>query len=215
MAHIKGKNFNNLCAYIVEHEGEAVYTSLLQHLPEEDRRRCEAIVANDDWFDVHTYFRLFRRYIDQCHQGNPKAAMLPPLRLIERNMKTIHKVFLKLGQPSFTVKMASILFRKYYDEGRLHVVASGPTFVRGELIDFPVKDPVACHSILGGLVGGLRATGVRNIRAEQSACAALGAPACLVELTWELARDRMVGESDDRAEDTIYGGHHRPPVQLL
>lgn len=185
MANVKGFSYNNLCTYIVEHEGPAALEDLKKSMPAQWQGLMGRKIDNDEWIDVFAYYTLFRKYIDAHHGGDVRKAMLPSQYSVKRNMTTLHKVFFKFGNIGFVIKMATFLFRKYFDEGSIKILKNEAGLVTGELVDFPVKDAVSCYSAMGGMMGGLEASGGKNVRADHSMCIHSGGTRCYFEFRYD------------------------------
>ncbi len=87
--------------------------------------------------------------------------------------------------PSMLVSLASSLWSKHYDGGRLVSRPGGGTCVMVSIVDFPEPDPAHCKAIGGWMQGSLEMGPRKNIKVTEVACRSAGAAICEFRLTWD------------------------------
>jgi len=86
--------------------------------------------------------------------------------------------------PGMLVGLASSLWSKHYDGGRLVSRAGGGTSVMVSIVDFPEPHPAHCKAVGGWMLGSLELGPRKHPQVQEMACRAQGAAICEFRLTW-------------------------------
>lgn len=86
--------------------------------------------------------------------------------------------------PSLLVSLASSLWSKHYDGGRLVSRAAGPTALIVSIVDFPEPSPAHCKAIGGWIQGSLEMGPRKHIQVQELACRSAGAAICEFRISW-------------------------------
>jgi hypothetical protein len=88
-----------------------------------------------------------------------------------------------VATPETANRLASTMWRAFFDAGRLAIEVPGPKAAVGRLCDFPTSRTL-CQRIEGAVAGLLRSeAGVAHV--EHIACAADGSPHCELHVRWD------------------------------
>ncbi len=122
MSSVKGSTFIPRLKYIRDHDSGGVWDRVMGRL---DKRLVEVIdrgILLNQWYPLPDYLNLSRA-IDQV-LGHGDLKLLWELGRVsaEEALHGIYKIFYKVGSPEFIIKMASTVWRQYYDSGKLEVV---------------------------------------------------------------------------------------------
>lgn len=85
-----------------------------------------------------------------------------------------------VSTPALRMRMAPMVFRLFYDTGRLEVVGSDPETAVGRIHDFPAT-PELCERFLGVWEGLIAAAG-RPVVAEEARCVRRGDAYCEIRV---------------------------------
>jgi hypothetical protein len=85
-----------------------------------------------------------------------------------------------VATPEMRVKMASTVWRMYYDVGRLEVVGDRPDTAAGRIHDFPTT-PELCERFRG-IWEGIASSAEHAVVARETHCVGRGDPFCAFQL---------------------------------
>ncbi len=183
MANTKGIALVNVRRFVLERGGDQRWAELRGGFDAQGRELLDSIVAVG-WYDLAFYVTLLRR-VDSL-LGHGDLAMLRPLGRFqaESDLRTIHRVFLRLANPGFTVSKVAELWRRYHDTGRWRVERPSATHVVATLDDHGVVDVALCSAMSAYMARLLELVGARALRFSHSECRARGAVSCVYEAHW-------------------------------
>jgi hypothetical protein len=103
----------------------------------------------------------------------------------EYEMNTVNLVFLKLGKLDHWFRAASLMWRRYYSDGRLDIEefspGTGTVLVRG----FDPLSRAFCRDFSGWLQRTVELSGLSRVTIEHPRCMLAGADACAFRGTWD------------------------------
>lgn len=103
----------------------------------------------------------------------------------EYGLKTIYRVFLKLGSPQSTVIRATRVFGTYFDSGEMRAVVSERGHAAVELAGFADPTPEFCERLLGFTSRTVELAGGKDLRAAHTLCVHRGDAVCRFEGWWK------------------------------
>ena len=160
--------------------GSAAEEALFQALPAADRTQLEdALKSPSRLFPAAplvTYLRTFAR-------GDLARLQVMGERLIATLLPEYLTSFQIERAPNPLLRAFESLFHRFHAWGDFHFVRESTDRTRIELAMPRELAPEQCTSLLGGMIGGVR-TMRREVRGEQIACVANGAPACAFVIQW-------------------------------
>jgi hypothetical protein len=182
-AKTKGVSFVNARAFVQDRYGAPGWAATMARLREPDRVEIESTVTVG-WYSLPLYAR-FIRAIDEAH-GCGDCALLVQLGRFEaeRDLTTIHRVFLRMANPAYAVEKMGEYWRRFHDTGTWKVDRATPTQVDGVLEGWGHVDRGLCRE-LGGYMGRvLELVGAKGVLMEHPFCRAHGDPMCSFRARW-------------------------------
>src|SRR5689334_3017500 len=123
-AKTKGVGFANVRTFVEERFGPAGWDRVLSELVVSDRRELEAILPVG-WYSLPLYARLIRA-VDQVHGYGDLSLVVKLGRFeAERDLTTIHRIFLRLASPAFMLEKTADYWRRFHDTGHWVVKRDG------------------------------------------------------------------------------------------
>lgn len=188
VARARGTIFLNTVEFVRERFGSAAHERVIEALPP-DRRACwlEAL-RESSWLPVDELVL----YMETAH------ALLAPdepdfyrqIGLFGGTRDRETRGFgVMLHDWATASRMATVLWRSYFDSGRLEVLQAGEGGATLRVHDFPVH-----RSLCLRMIGSFEGQQARNtVRASKTACVLDGDPFCEFRLSWTT---RPAGEAD-------------------
>lgn len=183
-AKTKGVGFTNVKSFTVERFGAPGWASVLGELRQEERDELLSVIPVG-WYPLELYARLIRA-LDRVH-GRGDLALLTELGRFEaeRNLTTIHRVFLRFTNPAFIVEKTSEYWKRFHDTGTWNV-ARDDHGVSAVLDGWGVVDAALCRELVGYLTRLLDLVGAKNVVVEHPKCRGRTDPQCLFKARWGL-----------------------------
>lgn len=180
----KGMGFVNARSFVLARAGSAGWEAVLARLSEDDRATLASIIAVG-WYPIGLDARL-QRAIDEVHGTGDQATSEAIGRYAaERDLTTIHRIFLRLFSPGFAVEKLTELWPRYHDSGRWTIVESSGTHVIGRLDDWGGNvDAILCRGAAGYIGRCLELAGARHVVMDHPKCRARGDAFCLFTSRW-------------------------------
>lgn len=163
-------------------QGEEAYVRVTAALPVSVRESFETALPSE-WvdFDVFTTFCETADHV--LGDGDHRIGVLMARDAAERNLKTLYKLFYKIGRPATILEKSAAMWRTIYDEGEFKVERLSDTEVFARLVGIPRPHRAHCVAVLGWAVRALELSGAQDVHAEET-CRLLGDPACTFHVTW-------------------------------
>jgi len=102
----------------------------------------------------------------------------------EANLKTVYKLFYKLGTVRWILGRAARLWGAHYDAGEMHVVEERPGEGVLEIAGFDTPHRVHCLSVAGWAEKSVEISGGKEACVDELACRARGDDRCLLRARW-------------------------------
>lgn len=183
-AQLKGSAYLSTLAFIEQHFGADAKARVLARLPEEDRAMLGGLILPIRWYPLAPFPRLLRAMEEELGRGDLTLVTERGTWAAIHDMKTVHKLLLKVLTPSWVVQKAMRLWPSFHTSGRWEAAREDERHARAVLHDLGVVDEAMCATLKGWIIGLLTLAGARHPAVEHVACRAHGAPACVYQVAW-------------------------------
>lgn len=102
----------------------------------------------------------------------------------DANLKTVYRLFYKVGTPRWVVSRAARLWGAHYDTGQLTLVEDRPRRIVMEIEGFDTPHRVHCLSVAGWAEQSVAISGGKDSQCDSVECRAEGGARCLLLATW-------------------------------
>lgn len=99
-------------------------------------------------------------------------------------MKTVYKIFLKVGSPEFVLKKSANIWSRYFNRGRMQAQQIEDKHWILELHDFDYTSEVFCPRVTGWIQGVADLSGAKQGQVSHTNCRCKGDPNCIWTLRW-------------------------------
>ncbi len=182
-AKTKGGTFSHVRRFVIERFGAQGWDAVLGHLTERDRVELAAVVAVG-WHPLGLYARLINA-LEAVHGYGDFALVVQLGRYeVERDLNTIHRMFLRLANPAYAVEKIGEYWSRHHDTGRWQVTRESESDVSGYLDGWGCVDEALCRELVGYIGHLLEIVGARNVVFEHPRCRALGDDRCYFRARW-------------------------------
>lgn len=176
-AKTKGVGFANCRAFVVERFGEEGWNAVIELLGKSEREELRAIIPMG-WYSLDLYVSLIRA-LDTVHGEGRNMALLFELGRFEaeRDLTTIHRVFLRFANPAYVIEKTGELWRRFHDTGTWEI-ARERDGLTGVLTGWGVVDEGLCVELVGYMGRCLELVGAKSVVMEHPRCRARGDKEC-------------------------------------
>lgn len=178
----KGVGFVNVKSFVLERWGAPGWAAVLERLPTEDRLELQSVIAVG-WYSLALYARLIR-LVDSTH-GLGDLKLLSELGTFEaqHDLTTIHRVFLRLANPSFAIGMMGEYWGRFHDTGTW-TIERGRDRVLASLDGWALVDEALCVELTAYFKRTLELVGAKHVVVEHPRCRAHGSAQCVFTGRW-------------------------------
>jgi hypothetical protein len=180
----KGVNFVNARAFVEQRAGRiGAWTQVGEGMSPDDRRMLESIIAIG-WYPLAAYARLIRR-IDAV-LGTGDLAVVTRLGRFEaeRDLKTLHRIFLRLATPTFLLDQTASYWGRFHDTGVWTIEKLSSRSAIGHLDAWGCVDEALCRELLAYLMRAFELTGGKSVQMDHPTCRARAGARCTFTLHW-------------------------------
>ncbi|MFW6067573.1 MAG: hypothetical protein ACOC97_04485 [Myxococcota bacterium] len=184
MVHVKGAAVTSRVRFVRERFGESALRTLKQALPEAHRTRIDGRILPSEWVPYDLFLDLVVQADGLFGRGDLALCRDMARFSAGVNLKTLYRIFYRIGSPTFILTRAARLWQMHYDSGRLDVATDAPGKTRLRIEEFARPHRAHCLSVLGWAERSAELSGGEVHYAEETRCRTWGDPACELNLHW-------------------------------
>jgi hypothetical protein len=183
-AKAKGSVFRTTMDFVRAEKGEAVAESVLQRLPEEQRRQIE-IASPTQEVPFERVLALWQAVDAEIGADDPGWIERSGAHSIKSMGVQLYSGIIRKSSPREFLTQRISLFRLYYHPGDMEVVEEEEGHAVLRLVGFDYAGPLFCRRQTGGLSRVLEVTGGQKAMTSHVRCVAEGDAFCEWEVRWE------------------------------
>jgi uncharacterized protein (TIGR02265 family) len=185
---MKGAVLKARVAFIEEHFGKDGVQKVIGRLAQADRAMLEVILPIR-WYPFELGERMDAAIVAALGNGDPRFFERLGSASAERNLTTVHKGFLRPGDPHAFLRNTQIIFRTYYEIGRRDYENTGRTSAVLITHDAEAFSTPDCLTIIGWHKKALEMCGATGVEMRETECRAKGGKVCRYEISWNEISD--------------------------
>ena len=182
---LKGSAYLSTLAFIEANYGAGAKERVLERLDADDRAVLGSTPLAIQWYPLAPFPRLLRAMDAELGHGDLALVTERGTWAAINDMKTVHRVLLKLVTPSWVVEKGMKLWPNFHTSGRWESKRQGDKGARALLHDLGVVDEAMCATLRGWMIGLLTLAGTKNPQVEHPECRARGASTCVYLVSWK------------------------------
>jgi hypothetical protein len=166
MVKIKAINLRSSKEFIKEKFGEDALRKVIDSLSEEDRNIVNTVLPSS-WIPQDTWIRFFEAVVRELAAGDESIVKEAGSYTANKELSSIHRLFLKFGNPENIAKKVPVLMETYFsaDEHDMEATATklGENKYRISAKKFEPRQRLVEIAILGWLENAFKLSGAKNL----------------------------------------------------
>jgi hypothetical protein len=185
VANVKGSALSSRILWVQLEHGDAGYQRLLHQASPELRSAIEMGINKAKWYSFELFVEL-NETLDRLF-GKGDMALIRPLGRFgaDANLKTIYRLFYKVGTVHWILGRAVRLWSAHYDSGFLEVATRGPKAAVLRVRGFATPHRAHCLAVHGWAERSIELSGGKKVVMEESKCRTRGDELCQYDASWE------------------------------
>jgi hypothetical protein len=184
-AQIKGSAFLLTLQYVEANHGSAAKGRILARLDPAAREILAGVLLPIQWYPLEVFTRVLRAMDSELGRGDLSVVIERGTWAAIHDMRTVHKVLLKLVSTRWVVEKATRLWGSFHNTGRWETEALGDKGARATLFEHGIVDEAMCATLTGWMLGLLQLAGAKGTDVNHDECRARGATNCVYLLRWK------------------------------
>jgi hypothetical protein len=115
MVEIKGSAVLDSITGIKRRDGDAAYEALVSRLTGETKKMFQSTVSGSSWYPLDYFLNFLAVELDASANGNAEVLVTRSEKVIERQLRGIYKIFVKMGSPEFLMKRIAAVHMTYFN----------------------------------------------------------------------------------------------------
>jgi hypothetical protein len=165
MVQIKGTAVLDTIRLVKERAGENGYNKVVGLLDEETRKVFVGEVFSSSWYPLDAFTHFLEVEIRESANGNTDVLIKGSEAVIERQLRGIYKVFVKLGSPEFVLKRIAAVHATYFNGVDVKVEMMGPGSATIRYTGYEKQHRIIGFAIIGFFRKALEISGAKNVKA--------------------------------------------------
>jgi hypothetical protein len=185
VANVKGSALASRVLWVQLEHGDAGYQRLLNQVSPGLKAAVEMGINKAKWYPFEQFVEL-NEVLDRLF-GKGDLGIVKELGRYgaDANLKTIYRLFYKVGTVHWILGRAVRLWSAHYDSGYLEVATRGPKAAVLRLRGFATPHRAHCLSWQGWAERSIELSGGKHPVIEESLCRTRGDDLCQLDIVWE------------------------------
>lgn len=163
---IKGTAVLDSVRAIRKRSGEEEYGRIVATLDDEARRLVTGELLPTSWYPLDPFVRFLEADLRATAGGDESALVERTEGLIERQLRGIYKLFVRLGSPEFVLKRISIVHMTYYNGVHVETTSLTPGRAVLRYTGFEPSHKLIGYAIIGFFRKALQISGAKDVQAS-------------------------------------------------
>jgi uncharacterized protein (TIGR02265 family) len=182
---IKGAVLQSRIKFVRDVAGEPGLAKVLASLPPADREVLTGSILTVLWYPLDLNLRLDAAIAAALSPDDRSRVFLELGRAsAEQNLTTVHRAYVRDGDPHFLLSNAPLVYAAYYAAGRRTYQKLGEKAAVLRTFDAETISATDCLTVVGWHRRAIELCGGHDVKVEETQCRARGAPHCEYRCEW-------------------------------
>ena len=115
MVEIKGSAVLDSITGIKKRDGDEAYEALVSRLTGETKKMFQDTVSGSSWYPLDYFLNFLAVELDASANGNAEVLVTRSEKVVERQLRGVYKIFVKMGSPEFLMKRIAAVHMTYFN----------------------------------------------------------------------------------------------------
>src|SRR5258708_6893925 len=115
MVEIKGSAVLDSITGIKKRDGERAYEEIVALLDDETKKMFQGTVSASSWYPLDLFLRFLVVEISRSAKGNEEVLITRSEKVVERQLRGVYKILVKIGSPEFLMKRIAAVHATYFN----------------------------------------------------------------------------------------------------
>jgi hypothetical protein len=185
VANVKGSALASRLLWVQLGHGGAGVQRLLSQVSPELRATLEGGVHKATWYPFDQFIELIVAIDRLFGEGDLSLVRELARHGADANLRTIYRLFYKVGTTHWILGRAVRLWGAHYDSGYLEVLTRGPKAAVLRVRGFDTPHIVHCRSVMGWAERSIELSGGKQVTGGETKCRTRGDELCQFEAAWD------------------------------
>lgn len=184
MLHIKGTVVLDTMEAIKARAGKEELDKIVGRLDEETRKVFQQPISPSSWYSCDAFARFLEVDIRETAGGNEAELIKRSEAVIEKQLRGIYKMFVKLGSPAFVIRRIAAVHSTYFDGVEIIPEMKGANSAAIQYIGFSRNHRIMGFAIIGFYKKALEISGAKKVDVHFTVPIEAGERFCELALAW-------------------------------
>jgi hypothetical protein len=185
VANVKGSALASRCLWVQLEHGDTGWKRVLAQASPDLRQSIEIGVNKAKWYPFEQFVEL-NLLLDRLFGKGDLGLIMSLGRFgADANLKTIYRLFYKVGTVHWILGRAVRLWSAHYDSGFMEVATRGPRAAVLRIRGFETPHTAHCLSVMGWCQRSIELSGGKNPVVRETQCRTRGDDLCQLEAIWD------------------------------
>lgn len=162
---IKGSAVLDTVRALRKRSGDEGFARMVAALDDEARALFQGAILPTSWYPLDAFVRLLDADLRETAGGDERELIARTEWLVEKQLRGIYRLFVKLGSPEFVLKRISLVHMTYYNGVHLETRSLTPGNAVFRYTGFDRRHRLIGNSIIGFYKKALEMSGAKDVRA--------------------------------------------------
>lgn len=163
---IKGASVLDSVRAIRRRSGDEAFDKLVDGLDDEAKAMFRGDIVASSWYPLDPFVRFLEADIRETAGGNEVVLVERTEQLIEKQLRGIYRIFVRLGSPEFVLKRISVVHMTYYNGVLVETTSLTPGRAVLRYTGFERRHRLVGYAIIGFFKKALEISGAKDVKAS-------------------------------------------------
>lgn len=185
MPNVKGSALSSRILWVELQHGAQGLARLLRQVSPELRGSIEGGIGKAKWYPFDQFVEL-NVVIDRLFGAGDLALVRELGRAgADTNLRTIYRLFYKLGSVHWILGRGVRLWSAHYDSGACEITGRGAKAAVMRIHNFATPHQAHCLSVMGWIERSVELSGGKRPIVEETKCRTRGDELCQIDISWD------------------------------
>jgi hypothetical protein len=181
---IKGTAVLDTVEAVKARAGEHEFDRFVALLDDEAKQIFQQGISPSSWYPFDAFVRFLEMDVRETADGKPEALIQRSEAVVEKQLRGVYKIFVRLGSPEFVIKRIAAVHSTYFNGIQIIPVMTGKNRAVIQYYGFSKEHSIIGFAIIGFFRQALEISGAKGVHTEFTLPIERGERYCELVITW-------------------------------